>query len=109
MTVSTSPRYDQHPRRHARTPWPVSASDEAFAQSCWLRAERQTFFPVLRGTRQAVFTIHVMLKPLIEVVAASGAAGRLHDWLASMSPAVLEYKGLGPAREPLLRWLKGHG
>lgn len=107
MTVSTSPRYDQHPRRYARTPWPVSADDQTFADSCWLRAERQTFFPVLRGTRQAVFTIHVMLEPLSEAVAAPGAAGRLHDWLASMSPAVLEYKGIAPAREPLLRWLKG--
>ena len=87
----------------------MSADDRAFADSCWLRAERQTFFPVLRGTRQAVFTIHVMLEPLTKAAAAPGAAGRLHDWLASMSPAVLEYKGLAPAQEPLLRCLKARG
>jgi hypothetical protein len=29
----------------------------------------------------------------------------LHDSIASMTPAVLDYKGLAPAREPLLAWL----
>jgi len=39
-------------------------------------------------------------------VRESGHAQRLHDSLASMSDAVLEYKDLAGAREPLLRWLK---
>ncbi|NKE65123.1 DUF3445 domain-containing protein [Ramlibacter sp. RBP-2] len=104
-TISASGRYDQHPRRHQRTPWP-SADDPEFADRCWLRAERQTFFPVGRGTRQAVFTIRVMLQPLPQAVAQPWQARRLHDSLASMSAAVLAYKNLGPAREPLLRWLE---
>ena len=104
-TVSPSQRYDQHPRRQPRQPWPATADAEAFSRQCWLRAERQTFFPVGRGTRQAVFTIRVMLQPLAEAVQAPGRAARLHDSLASMSAGVLEYKNLGPAREPLLRWL----
>ncbi|TFZ00460.1 DUF3445 domain-containing protein [Ramlibacter henchirensis] len=104
-TVSPSPRHDQHPRRHARAPWPAAQDDEAFARSCWFRAERQTFLPVGRGTRQAVFTIRVMLAPLAAVVDDAAKAARLHASLASMTPAVLEYKGLAPAREPLLRWL----
>jgi hypothetical protein len=115
-TMSPSPRYDQHPGRHARTPWPIDAIDgadidadagEAFAAQCFLRAERQTFFPVGRGTRQAVFTIRVMLEPLAQAVATREQARRLHDSLESMTPAVLAYKGLAPAREPLLRWLRG--
>jgi hypothetical protein len=105
-TVSSSPRHDQHPRRHSRQPWPASTDADDFARQCWLRAERQTFFPVGRGTRQAVFAIHVMVQPLMQAVQAPGRARRLHDALASMSQAVLDYKNLGPAREPLLGWLQ---
>jgi dimethylamine monooxygenase subunit A len=104
-TISPSGRHDQHPRRHARQPWLPTADIEEFGQHCWLRAERQTFFPVGRGTRQAVFTIRVMLQPLAETAEAPGAARRLHDSLASMSDAVLAYKGLAPARDRLLAWL----
>lgn len=104
-TISSSARHDQHPRRHARTPWPSAPADDAFAAHCFLRAERQTFFPVGKGTRQAVFTIRVMLQPLVQAVSTCDRAQRLHDSLASMSDAVLAYKGLAPAREPLLRWL----
>lgn len=105
-TISPSGRYDQHPRRHARVPWPATDDPAAFADRCWFRAERQTFFPVGEGTRQAVFTIRVMLQPLAEAVAAPWQARQLHDSLASMSPAVLAYKNLAPAREPLLAWLR---
>jgi dimethylamine monooxygenase subunit A len=105
-SISASPRYDQHPRRHARTPWPPGDDEQAFAARCWLRAERQVFFPVGQGTRQAVFAIRVMLSPLAEMVQTREQAQRLHDSLSSMSQAVLEYKGLAAAREPLLRWLK---
>jgi hypothetical protein len=106
-TLTPSGRYDQHPRRHPREPWPVSLDDAAFAQRCFLRSERQTFLPVGRGTRQAVFTIRVMLQPLAQAVDTPDRARRLHDALASMSEAVLAYKGLAAARDPLLRWLAG--
>jgi hypothetical protein len=105
-TVTPSSCYDQHPRRHAREPWPAPGDADAFASRCWLRVERQTFFPVGRGTRQAVFAIRVMLQPLAKAVQAPGCAKRLHDSLASMSGAVLEYKNLDSARDPLLRWLE---
>lgn len=103
-SISPSPRFDGHPRRQPRAPWPAG-DDEAFAGGCWLRAERQTFFPVGQGTRQAVFTIRVMLQPLAQAVDSAAKAARLHAALSSMSDAVLAYKGLAPAREPLLRWL----
>lgn len=105
-TLSPSARYDQHPRRHAREPWPDPADAQRFAQACFLRAERQTFFPVGQGTRQAVFTIRVMLQPLVDAVDTPARAARVHGALASMSDAVLQYKGLAAAREPLLRWLE---
>ena len=106
-TVSPSPRHDQHPRRHRREPWPATEDPVAFAAGCFLRAERQTFFPVGHGTRQAVFTIRVMLQPLAEAVASREHAQRLRDSIASMSDSVLAYKGLAAAREPLLRLLRG--
>ena len=46
-----------------------------------------------------------MLQPLAGAVDSPAKARRLHDALASMSDAVLAYKGLAAAREPLLRWL----
>jgi hypothetical protein len=104
-TLTPSPRHDQHPRRHPRACWPATTDAEAFAAQCWLRLERQTFLPVGQGTRQAVFTIRVMLHPLTQAVNTSQKARRLHDSLASMSGAVLAYKNLVAAREPLLRWL----
>ena len=105
-TISPSGRHDQHPRRRVRAPWPPADDAEVFAGQCWLRAERQVFFPVGRGTRQAVFAIRVMLQPLAQAAGSAGHAQRLHDSLASMSPAVLDYKNLSAAREPLLHWLR---
>jgi hypothetical protein len=103
-TVTPSGRHDQHPGRHARSPWPQETDPEAFARRCFLRAERQTFFPV-PDHAQAVFTIRVMLQPLAQAVATPQDAQRLHDALASMSDAVLAYKNLSAARAPLLAWL----
>lgn len=104
-TVTPASRYDQHPHRQARTPWPATADAQTFAQQCYLRAERQTFLPVGQGTQQAVFTIRVMLQPLAQAVQTPPQAARLHDALASMSDAVVAYKNLAPARPLLLRWL----
>jgi hypothetical protein len=104
-TVTPSGRHDQHPRRHPRAPWPDTPDPGAFARRCFLRAERQTFFPVPGAPRQAVFTIRVLLQPLAEAVDGPQQAERLHAALASMSEAVLAYKGLAPARDRLLAWL----
>jgi dimethylamine monooxygenase subunit A len=103
-TLSPSGRHDQHPHRHVRAAWPHPADPHAFARQCFLRSERQTFFPI-PGRRQAVFTIRVMLQPLAQAVRTREDAQRLHDALASMSDAVLAYKNLEPARTPLLAWL----
>lgn len=103
-TVSPSGRYDQHPKRHAREPWPAADTPD-FGDRCWLRWERQSFFPVGAGTNQAVFAIRVMLQPLRDAIAQPGGARKLHDSIASMTDAVLAYKGLMPARDPLLAWL----
>lgn len=105
-TITASGRYDQHPARHPRPPWPATPDPERFAHQCFLRVERQTFFPLPTAAGQAVFTIRVMLQPLVQAVKTTDAAQRLHDALASMTPAVLAYKNLAPARDRLLAWLR---
>ena len=54
----------------------------------------------------AVFTIGVQVTPLVQALAGPGQARRLHAALASMSPAVLDYRGLSEARDDLLAWLE---
>lgn len=103
-TVTPSGRHDQHPLRHRASPWPPADDPAAFAAQCFLRSERQTFLPV-PGHAQAVFTIRVHVQSLPDAVQGPVQARRLHDALASMSDAVLGYKGLSTAQAPLLSWL----
>ena len=58
------------------------------------------------GTGQAVFTIHVASEPLDAALRTRADAARLHDASASMSPAVLAYRGLAPVRDRLLEALR---
>jgi len=108
-TIGPSQRFDQHPWRQAPAPWPADDDPAAFASQCYLRSERQTFFPVRdrdgAPIAQAVFAITVDLQPLTEAVRDAADAARLQQALASMSDAVLAYKRLGAARAPLLAWL----
>jgi hypothetical protein len=97
--VTAHPRLHAHPKRVAPERW--QGLDVGLA---WWRTERQTFIPVT-DRHQAVFTIRVEVGPLAEAITTPQRAIKLHDAIASMSPAVLAYRGLSPAREPLLRWL----
>jgi len=72
---------------------------------CWLRVERQGFFPVQGRPGQAVFSIRLQLERLDRSASEPARAARLHEWLATMSPAVADYKGLSPARDRLLQFL----
>ncbi len=104
-TVTPHPQLDAHPDRTSGAAWPVGASADELAARAYWRTERQTFIP-LPERRQAVFTIHVDVQPLAQAIAGPSQASRLGEALASMSPAVLAYRGLGPARERLLAWLE---
>jgi len=108
-TVTADPRLHQHLAR-SDVAWPEPLGDddrgaaEALAAAASLRSERQTFIPIA-GARQAVFTIFVDSAPLAEAVANAADARRLHDAIATMSPAVLAYRRLDRVRDPLLAWL----
>jgi hypothetical protein len=70
----------------------------------WWRTERQSFIPVA-GHEQAVFTIEVQVQRLADALATPAHAQVLMAAIASMSPAVLDYRNLAGVREPLLAWL----
>lgn len=97
--VSDQPRLHAHPDRVATRRWQQTA-----VASAWWRTERQTFIPVPE-VRQAMFTIHVEVQRLAEAIDAPGRAAALHAAVASMSEAVLAYRGLSAVRAPLLAWL----
>lgn len=100
--VTDHPRLHAHPARLGGVRWAQTP-----VASAWFRSERQTFIPV-PGAAQAVFTIGVAVRPLAAVLRVPGRAALLHAALASMSEAVLAYRGLTPVREPLLAWLAAH-
>ena len=102
-TISADPHLNQHPAQGA-TLWPAGIDADAIAAQASFRSERQTFIPIA-GSRRAIFTIHVESVPLVAAVTTGDAAQRLHDTLVSMSAAVLAYRGLTDARDPLLAWL----
>lgn len=104
-TISSDTRLNQHPAQ-GRTPWPADADadPDALAALASFRSERQTFVP-MAGSHQAIFTIHIESVPLARAVNTGEAARRVHDALASMSPAVLDYRGLADAHDRLLSWL----
>jgi hypothetical protein len=100
--VTDQPRLNAHPAHQGGERWAQTAVAQA-----WFRSERQTFIPV-PGRTQAVFTIHVDVQPLAAVLDSAARTRALHAAIASMSPAVLAYRGLPTVREPLLRWLRAH-
>jgi dimethylamine monooxygenase subunit A len=103
-TLTGHPRLHAHPRRVPPERWAPGLTGDALAAQTWFRTEHQTFIPV-PGRRQAVFTILVDTQPMAQALASPARAARVHDALATMSDAVLAYRGLTEVRAPLLGWL----
>jgi len=103
-TVTAEPRLMQHPQHVPATGWPSALNAGDLAARASFRTEHQTFIP-LGQARQAVFTIGVECRPLVDAIDTPARALQLHDALASMTDAVLAYRGLGDARDRLLIWL----
>jgi hypothetical protein len=107
-TITRHPTLSQHPQRCDPAPWPADASAESLAARAFFRTERQTFIP-LPEHAQAIFTIHVEMQALALTASLPAQARQLHAAVASMSPAVLAYRGLTDARARLLAWLAERG
>ena len=106
-TITNNASLDNHPLRVPKQEWPAEYQADArqlVAAAVW-RTERQTFIP-LPELGQALFTIHVQVTPLAQAVGAPAQARAVHAALGSMSQAVLDYRGLTPARNRLLQWLE---
>jgi dimethylamine monooxygenase subunit A len=108
-TITRHPRLHAHPAHLDDAAWPTNAqADPAqLAALSYFRTERQTFIPAPE-LGLAMFTIHVSVQPLTQALANANQAQQLHDAVASMSPAVLTYRGLTPVRDRLLAWLTTH-
>lgn len=102
-TVTPRPTLNAHPALRPDMHWQPADADGVAAQAWW-RTERQTFIPA-PDAGLAVFTILVQTQPLAQAIDRADKAGRLHDAIASMSPAVLHYRSLNPVRDALLDWL----
>ena len=100
--ITDQPRLHAHPARAIGPRWADTRVEEA-----WFRSEHQSFIPV-PAAQQAVFTIHVDVQPLAEVLQGRPErAQALHDAVATMSESVLAYRGLTDVRDALLQQLKG--
>jgi hypothetical protein len=97
--VTDQPRLHTHPEHVAPRDW-----QHTEPASAWFRSEHQSFVP-LPDLGLAFFTIRVDVQPLARVLDTPTRARALHDAVATMSPAVLDYRGLAPVRERLLAWL----
>ena len=102
-TITPQSALNAHPRLSPTPAWRGADADDIAAQAFW-RTERQTFIPV-PDAGVAVFTILVDVQPLAAAIDSAARAARLHEAIASMSPAVLDYRGLAPVRDALLAWL----
>ncbi len=102
-TISADPKLNQHPAQ-GRSLWPAEVDAGGLVDLAAFRSERQTFVP-MEGSRRALFTIRIESVPLADAIDSPEAARRVHDALASMSEAVLAYRGLDDARDRLLAWL----
>lgn len=103
-TLTPHAGLDAHPDR-CQPAWPDDPL--AVPEAAHWRSEHQTFWPL--GDGLALFTIHVDCAPMAQALTAPAHARRVHAALASMSPAVLAYRGLTHAQAPLLQWLQRHG
>lgn len=98
----------QHPRERQRR-W-QDALERAGAgqvlEQAFFRVERQTTWP-MPDIARGVFFIRVMVCPLVQVLALEPwRAAALADALASMSDAVVAYRGMGLVRDRLVDELR---
>jgi dimethylamine monooxygenase subunit A len=100
--IVPSASLDQHPEQNDYS-WSETLKDPSpLLPRLFFRVERQTTWPLPQFSR-AVFFIRVMMSPLVDVLMQSPArVNELHDALASMTSAVVEYRGMTAAMPRLL-------
>lgn len=74
-------------------------------RQCWFRTERQVLVRLERSG-DVLFTIHTRVRPLAEVAADPGRAGRLARAIRTMPEAMRAYKGITECWEELVIYLE---
>ncbi|MCX8097728.1 MAG: DUF3445 domain-containing protein [Casimicrobiaceae bacterium] len=104
--IVPSAALDQHPEANLAGWQSALADSSPLLPRLYFRIERQTTWP-LGALGRAVFFIRVLMASLTAVLALEpGRARRLYEALASMSPAVVAYRGMTEARPRLLAELQ---
>ncbi len=98
--LAATPERNNHPALGLPRITPDTALDQL-----WLRSEHQAFAR-LAATGAILFAIRIHLQPLADFTREPGAAAHLADLLATMPDDIARYKGIGPAREPLVQRLR---
>lgn len=98
--LSLSPDRNQHPSRKL----PRLADATAPIDEAWLRVELQLLHK-LPATRAVLFGIRLLSIPLSRLAANPRAAGALAHQLATMPPAMRDYKAIGQNAPLLDQWL----
>ncbi len=89
-SIANRPDLNRHPSRYQ--PWTTETID-----SMWYRCERQVTIPI--DGRASLFLIRVYQRPLAEIFQDASKRQQIIDSIASMTPAVIEYKGFGYLRD----------
>lgn len=89
-TIANRSRLGRHPR--VCEPWTTETLDDM-----WFRVERQVTIPV--EDRAALFLIRVYMEPLRDTFQDPDKKQKVIDSIMSMTPSVLDYKGLGYVRD----------
>lgn len=97
---------DQHPEKNQAW-WSEGLADPSpLLPRLFFRIERQTTWPLPHLAR-AVFFIRLMMSPLVDVLnAVPGRAAELAACLRSMTPAIVDYRGMTEALPRLLNELE---
>jgi hypothetical protein len=89
-SLANAPDLNRHPSRYR--PWTNEDLD-----NMWYRTERQVTIPV--AGQAALFLIRVYQCPLREIFQDPEKRQKIIDSIASMTPAVIDYKGFGYLRD----------
>lgn len=104
-TLTIHPRLDTSPEQYPHWgPDRVAVTPESVGELVHLRVELQSLWRLPRSNAIA-FGIRCYLMSMNELVTVPKWARRLHRVLATLHPALTEYKGLVRYRDTLTQWL----
>ncbi len=104
-TMTVNPRLDTSPENyHLWGPDRATITADNVGRLIHLRVELQALFRLPRSNG-VVFSVRCYLASLEDLSRFPGWAKRLHRVLASLPPALVDYKGLSRYREAVMAWL----